>query len=90
MKKSLTGVFPPARTLVAAEDPYADYAVGRQEMFTVRADDGTPLHGHVIYPPELDPEHPDPRVAAVIVLIIPGMPARMGLSKLFMVCFAVE
>ncbi|MGA1605994.1 MAG: prolyl oligopeptidase family serine peptidase [Planctomycetota bacterium] len=37
--------------LAQAEDPLAPFLIGNQQRFTVEAEDGTPLHGHVLLPP---------------------------------------
>lgn len=37
--------------LAQAEDPLAPYLIGNQQRFTVEAEDGTTLHGHVLLPP---------------------------------------
>ncbi|MGE0145677.1 MAG: prolyl oligopeptidase family serine peptidase [Planctomycetota bacterium] len=55
--------------LGAAADPYARFAVGRQEFFTVQTGDGATLHAHAILPP-----YPDPLRKSPILLYVYGGP----------------
>ncbi|MEZ6196833.1 MAG: DPP IV N-terminal domain-containing protein [Planctomycetota bacterium] len=48
------------RRLHTAPDPWAGWVHGEERFFTVPAADGTPLHGHLVLPPDLDPKKKHP------------------------------
>ncbi|MCB9833879.1 MAG: DPP IV N-terminal domain-containing protein [Planctomycetes bacterium] len=42
------------RTIHESPNPWDRVRGGREELFTVKAEDGSDLHGHIILPPDLD------------------------------------
>jgi dipeptidyl-peptidase-4 len=42
------------RTLLTAQDPLKEYAVGKTRLFSIKADDGTPLWCRMVLPPAFD------------------------------------
>ena len=45
-----------SKTLYEAENPLANYQLGKVELLTLKADDGTPLYAKMVKPSDFDPE----------------------------------
>lgn len=61
------------KELLKAENPLKDYTIGTTELITLKAKDGTPLHGRVIKPSNFDKSKKYP----VIVYVYGGPHAQM-------------
>ncbi len=61
------------KSLLKAENPLADYKMGRTSIFQLTADDGTVLHSRLILPFDFDPEKKYP----VIVYVYGGPHAQL-------------
>ena len=48
------------RRVFECPNPLKDFAMGKEEFFTVKAKDQSDLYGHVIWPPNASKEHPAP------------------------------
>ncbi|MCH2044671.1 MAG: DPP IV N-terminal domain-containing protein [Saprospiraceae bacterium] len=62
-----------SETLLKAENPLKEYKIGQTEMVTLKAEDGTPLHGRLIKPVDFDASKKYP----VIVYVYGGPHAQM-------------
>lgn len=51
-----------ASTLLKAKNPLADYQTAKVESVTLKAEDGTPLYGKLIYPTNFDPHKKYPTI----------------------------
>ncbi len=53
------------RVLLVSDNPLADYRIGKVELGTLKANDGTDLHYRVVYPPNFDNSRRHPAVVYV-------------------------
>ncbi|MCH8331136.1 MAG: DPP IV N-terminal domain-containing protein, partial [Bacteroidetes bacterium] len=65
------------KQLLEARDPLADYRIGKMEIYTIKAVDGTPLYCRLIKPSDFDPKKKYP----VIVYVYGGPHAQMVVNS---------
>ncbi len=61
----LTGLGETVRRIHEVPNPLKAYRMGTHRFFTVKSEDGRDLHGHVIFPPDLDPKKKYPVIQYV-------------------------